>query len=173
MSATSQPSAAGLAAHTPTPWRFTHEGNTRRGRGKFLVILPEEDTVPVADVNRHRGPQSEANAAFIVRACNENARLHAGRDALAAEVAKLTEVDFKNAAIIDKLQAERDHFKSRFEWWMSEAQGIARDRAELMNAGERYPAVVAELGALLRARLYGTPAAALALAKEGAQANSP
>lgn len=74
---------------------------------------------------------------------------------LRAEVEKLTAVDLRNAAHIDKLQFERDHFKQRFKWWLNEAKGIARDRAELMNAGERYPVVVSELRALLKQRIEG------------------
>ena len=53
------------AQHTPGPWHFTHETNAKRGRGKFLIVLPVGDTVPVCDVNRHRGPNSEANARVI------------------------------------------------------------------------------------------------------------
>lgn len=53
---------------TPGPWHYTHEPNAKRARGKFLTVLPVGDTVPICDVNRHRGPSSEANAALIATA---------------------------------------------------------------------------------------------------------
>jgi hypothetical protein len=54
--------------HTPGPWHFTNELNAKRARGKFLTVLPVGDDCPVADVNRHRGPSSEANARLIAAA---------------------------------------------------------------------------------------------------------
>ncbi len=54
--------------HTPGPWHFTHETDAHRARGKFLVVFPVGDPVVVCDVNRHRGPASEANARLIAAA---------------------------------------------------------------------------------------------------------
>lgn len=76
--------------HTQGPWHFTNEPNAKRARGKFLTVLPVGDTVPVCDVNRHRGPESEANARLIAAAPE---LLEACEDALAATVNESTYPD--------------------------------------------------------------------------------
>lgn len=103
----SQPPAAGPL--TPLPWRYTHDTNPSRGRGRFLVIVSSNDPCPIADVNRHRGPQSEANAAFIVEACNahaENQRKADERDALIVENGELGQASEAAGKEIERL-AER------------------------------------------------------------------
>lgn len=56
-----------MSAHAPGPWRFTHEPNAKRARGKFLTVFPVGDDCPVCDVNRHRST-AEANARLIAAA---------------------------------------------------------------------------------------------------------
>lgn len=97
-------------------------------------------------------PTAPASPSPVTEETKGEGELLAARE----EIRRLTDVDFNNAALIDKLQADRDHYRHRFEWWMNEAKGIARDRAELMSAGERYPIVVNELRTLLKQRIDGS-----------------
>jgi hypothetical protein len=50
--------------------------------------------------------------------------------------------------MITKLKADVAHFRKRFEWWMDNADAIAKERAELFRAGEAMRAAfVASMGA--------------------------
>ena len=64
------PHAAGKAAHTPTPWSVRA---ARNDEGYGLLICDEDQTI-LAGMDTWLGPtpeaEMEANAAFIVRACN-------------------------------------------------------------------------------------------------------
>ena len=69
------PHAAGKAAHTPTPWSVRA---SRNDEGYGLLICDEDQTI-LAGMDTWLGPtpeaEMEANAAFIVRACNSHAAL--------------------------------------------------------------------------------------------------
>ena len=69
------PHAAGKAAHTPTPWSVRA---ARNDEGYGLLICDEDQTI-LAGMDTWLGPtpeaEMEANAAFIVRACNSHAAL--------------------------------------------------------------------------------------------------
>lgn len=75
-------------AHTPTPWYYGHSENpdVYRNAPHWLVLSdPVESTgEAIADVETGPGPETaEANAAFIVRACNSHhALVTAARHAL-------------------------------------------------------------------------------------------
>ena len=66
----------GSLLHTPAPWRFTHQTNAKRARGKFLVVYPVGDDCPICDVNRHRA-SAEANTWLIAAAPELLGRLEA------------------------------------------------------------------------------------------------
>jgi hypothetical protein len=105
MTTKSQPHAAGEAAHTPTPWRaiilsrqIEHEKPNQYAYpikpvgGNFLIAnvtlaYPCKD----GDYSKLDYAQGEANAAFIVRACNDHARLTAENARLRASHAALVE----------------------------------------------------------------------------------
>ena len=61
-----------MVEHTPTPWKVVHTSNpglcikTEHLPGYFIVIRP---------CSRHHIDHAEANAAFIVRACNAHEKL--------------------------------------------------------------------------------------------------
>lgn len=59
------------AAHTPTPWKY-------RADDRLIVTSHEGQgilgTLHIAEL-RNQGQETEANAAFIVRACNSHAEL--------------------------------------------------------------------------------------------------
>ena len=69
------PHAAGKAAHTPTPWSVRA---SRNDEGYGLLICDEDQTI-LAGMDTWLGPtpeaEMEANAQFIVRACNSHAAL--------------------------------------------------------------------------------------------------
>ena len=69
------PHAAGKAAHTPGPWSVRA---SRNDEGYGLLICDEDQTI-LARMDTWLGPtpeaEMEANAAFIVRACNSHAAL--------------------------------------------------------------------------------------------------
>jgi len=69
------PHAAGKAAHTPTPWSVRA---SRNDEGYGLLICDEDQTI-LAGMDTWLGPtpeaEMEANAAFIVRACNSHEAL--------------------------------------------------------------------------------------------------
>ena len=69
------PHAAGKAAHTPTPWSVRA---ARNDEGYGLLICDEDQTI-LARMDTWLGStpeaEMEANAAFIVRACNSHAAL--------------------------------------------------------------------------------------------------
>ena len=98
-----------------------------------------------------------ATGATMYSLAGEMKKMERELSAALLEINRLIKVDSKNAAVIDKLQVHRDHYRERFSFWMNEAAGIAKDRAELMNAGDRYPEVLAELRRALHARLGVSP----------------
>lgn len=72
---TTQPPAAGEAAHTPTPWRIAEtQGDGKRETKIRLIRAVNEGTehgaVGFFVYGAEPGTIAEANAAFIVRACN-------------------------------------------------------------------------------------------------------
>lgn len=66
--ATVEPHAASQAAHTPTPWRLDRSGSYAH---KDVVT----DTDLICRAFSDQGINGDANAAFIVRACNSHAAL--------------------------------------------------------------------------------------------------
>jgi len=69
--------------HTPTPWTYDSEGNiycekkhgkqlvgTFAGKGELAVLIADTSTT-----KPEFGDEAQANAEFIVRACNSNAQL--------------------------------------------------------------------------------------------------
>lgn len=83
-----QPPAAGEAAHTPTPWTKC-EPNHEEGHIKIIEDRDDEEPSIIAEVDIAGDgidlPTGEANAAFIVRACNS----HAAHEALAVKADEL------------------------------------------------------------------------------------
>lgn len=76
---TEQSPAAGEAAHTPTPWQLTPIDNAIRGRiywvtaparGHLKKIFIADAGFDVDGANTRK--EADANAAFIVRACNSH-----------------------------------------------------------------------------------------------------
>ncbi len=56
-------------AHTPTPWHITTNPHNE-GDGTFYIVDGTINAVSVAQLETDDSVRDEANAAFIVRACN-------------------------------------------------------------------------------------------------------
>lgn len=72
--------------HTPTPWFRICDGTEIRARqNDGYRIVASTDTVYLS-TQADRGPEDDANAAFIILACNAHDDLLAQRNALAEAV---------------------------------------------------------------------------------------
>lgn len=85
--------------HTPTPWDYGYQGG-KYGKGELLITgdKGEEYSALVGQIHTIDPKEAEANAAFIVRACNAHDELVAALEcaaesieAFGAQAAKLPE----------------------------------------------------------------------------------
>lgn len=86
--------------HTATPWR-TKDKDT-------LVILRDEDFPPEAVARVYPGTPAEANAAFIVKACNRDHLFEELRNSLMDVVDYLSEGAYGRSAYVIEAQAVLD-----------------------------------------------------------------
>jgi len=117
------PHAAGKAAHSPLPWSVRA---SRNDEGYGLLICDEDQTI-LAGMDTWLGPtpeaEMEANAAFIVRACNSHAAL-----VEALEAADLRITACATAFYVD---GNRKALQSALEGWKVEIKQL---RAALSSA---------------------------------------
>lgn len=123
---------AGEAAHTPTPWRVIDDGQSwpyvHAEHIPHGAICNLSSVDPQDEGNGDRSRKlAEANAAFIVEACNSHARLTAENKAL-------------REALTDLMAAAREMFGENFDVTYHEqehAEFARRDYAKLFRAVER------------------------------------
>ena len=88
--------AAGEAAHTPTPYAIDTQGDF-----SGLCIISDFGRVAKLCESAEVDDEAKATAAFIVRACNENARLVEALKACRASLAMYAEDETADANGVD------------------------------------------------------------------------
>jgi hypothetical protein len=68
---------AKLTEHTPTPWRVIEESDYAAPMAKCEFAIEAADEMTIAVLVADQVPAHEANAAFIVKACNAHDKLEA------------------------------------------------------------------------------------------------